>query len=81
MSDACDVTLHECISTPGKPEKYAWPRRESEPTTFEFRGQCRHIFQTYPVWIYTQSKHHIHLSTLHQHRKDHYHVLYIEVET
>ena len=23
--DACDVTL-ECISTPGKLEKYAWPR-------------------------------------------------------
>jgi hypothetical protein len=32
----------------------------------------RHIFQACPVWIYTQSKHHkhhIHLSTLHQHRK------------
>ena len=26
--DVCDVTL-ECISTPGKCEKYAWPRWES----------------------------------------------------
>ena len=32
----------------------------------------RHIFQACPVWIYTQSNitsNHIHLSTLHQHRK------------
>jgi hypothetical protein len=46
----------ECISTPGKLEKYAWPRWESN-----LRGQAyfttvvRHIFQAYPVWIYTQS--------------------------
>jgi hypothetical protein len=31
---------------------------------------ARHIFQACPVWIYTQSKNVIHLSTLHQHRKN-----------
>jgi hypothetical protein len=31
----------------------------------------RHIFQACPVWIYTLSTLlHIHLSTLHQHRKN-----------
>ena len=26
--DVCDVTLSACISTPGKLEKYVWPRWE-----------------------------------------------------
>jgi hypothetical protein len=56
------------ISTPGELEKYA--RRlvvGSIPTV------AGHIFQARPMWIYTQSnitKHHIHLSTQHQHREE-----------
>ena len=44
--DACDVTLSvypPTISTQGKLEKYAFP------------PWARHIFQAFPVWIYTQS--------------------------
>ena len=33
--DDCDVTL-ECISTPGKLEKYAWPRWESNLRPLEY---------------------------------------------
>ena len=35
--DACDVTLRVlCISTPGKLEKYAWPRWESNLRPLEY---------------------------------------------
>ena len=35
--DACDVTLHECISTPGELEKYARPQWESNLRPLEYQ--------------------------------------------
>ena len=34
--NVCDATLHECISTPGKLERYAWPRWESNLRPLEY---------------------------------------------
>jgi hypothetical protein len=35
--DVCDVTLSVCISTPGKLEKYAWPRWEWNLRPLEYQ--------------------------------------------
>jgi hypothetical protein len=56
----CLWCYSECISTPGRVEKYAWPRWESnlwplEYVTGSIPTVARHIFQACLVWIYTQS--------------------------
>jgi hypothetical protein len=52
----CLWCYSECISTPGKLEKYAWSRWASIPKVVgSIPTVFRHMFQACPVWIYTQS--------------------------